>query len=89
MNYRLEFTKSARKEFEKLPDKIRLKTVEALQLLSQNPQTEWLQIKKIKGADYLYRFRVGEYRVVYECRDTVLLILVIKVGHRKEVYRRL
>ena len=89
MNYRLEFTKSARKEFEKLPDKIRLKTVEALQLLSQNPQTEWLQIKKIKGADYLYRFRVGEYRVVYACRDTVLLILVIKVGHRKEVYRRL
>jgi len=43
--------------------------------------------KKLAGnADY-YRIRVGDYRVLYEIRDRVLLVLVIKVGHRREVYR--
>ena len=86
--YRIEFTKSSRKEFERLPVKLRLKTAEALNLLSQNPYSELLKIKKLKGAHGLYRIRLGDYRVVYEIRDTLLVVIVIKIGNRGEVYRR-
>lgn len=86
--YRVEFTKSSRKEFERLPVKLRLKTTEALHLLSQNPYSELLKIKKLKGATDLYRIRLGDYRIVYEIRNEKLVVVVIKIGHRSEVYRR-
>jgi len=85
--YRIEFVKSARKEFERLPARTRTKTAEALDLLSQNPYSELLRIKKLKGAENLYRIRLGDYRVVYEIRNERLIVLVIKIGHRREVYR--
>jgi len=85
--YRIEFVKSARKEFERLPARIRTKTAEALNLLSQNPYSELLRIKKLKGAENLYRIRLGDYRVGYEIRNERLIVLVIKIGHRREVYR--
>lgn len=86
--YTIEFVKSARKEFERLPVKIRAKTAEALHLLAQNPYSELLKIKKMKGAANLYRIRLGDYRLVYEIRNDRLVVLIIKVGHRREVYRR-
>ena len=85
--YRVEFTKSSRKEFERLPAKLRLKIAEALRVLSQNPYSELLKIKKLKGADALYRIRLGDYRVVYNIRDERLVVIVIKIGHRGQVYR--
>ncbi|HSA59335.1 MAG TPA: type II toxin-antitoxin system RelE/ParE family toxin [bacterium] len=88
-SYRIEFVKSARKEFDGLPAKIQPRVLEALQLLSTNPFSELLRFKKLKGAESLYRVRVGDYRIVYEVRGAVLLILVIKIGHRKDVYRNL
>ena len=86
--YTIEFVKSARKEFERLPVKIRAKTAEALHLLAQNPYSELLKIKKMKGGANLYRIRLGDYRLVYEIRNDRLVVLIIKVGHRREVYRR-
>jgi len=86
-SFRIEFVKSARKELEQLPARIRSNIIEALGLLSQNPYSELLKIKKLKGADALYRIRVGEYRVVYEIRKKRLIVVVIKIGHRREVYR--
>ena len=86
--YAIEFVKSARKEFERLPIKTRVKTAEALSLLAQNPYSELLKVKKLKGADDLYRIRLGEYRLVYEIRNERLIVIVIKIGHRREVYRR-
>lgn len=86
-SYTIEFVKSAEKEFERLPLKIRTKITEALGLLSQHPFSELLNVKKLKGAEDVYRFRIGEYRVLYEVRKRRLVILVIKVGHRREVYR--
>lgn len=87
-NYRVEFVKSAQKEFEQLPKKIRSKTAEALSLLAQNPYSELLNVKKLKGAEDVYRFRIGDYRVLYEIRNKRLLVIVIKIGHRGDVYRR-
>lgn len=86
-HYKVELTKSAQKEYEHLPSKIQRKVVEALGLLSHSPFTELLHLKKIKGAENLYRIRLGNYRIVYEVKNNVLIVLVIKIGHRKEVYR--
>lgn len=86
--YTIEFVKSARKEFERLPVKVRGRVVEALQLLAQNPYSELLKVKKLKDAQDLFRIRIGDYRVLYELQNEQLLVLVIKVGHRREVYRR-
>jgi len=86
--YTIELAKSARKEFERLPINVRAKTAEALHLLAQNPYSELLKIKKMKGASDLYRIRLGDYRVLYELRNDRLIVIVIKIGHRSEVYRR-
>ncbi len=86
--YTVEFVKSAQKEFDLLDDKLQAKTAEALKLLAQNPFSELLNVKKLKGVDSLYRIRLGDYRVIYELRNEQLIVLVIKIGHRREVYRR-
>ena len=85
--YAIEFVNSARKDFEKLPARIRERIVEALTVLSLNPYSELLKVKKLKGAE-LFRIRLGDYRVVYEVRKKQLVVVVIKVGHRSEVYRK-
>ncbi|MCC6453296.1 MAG: type II toxin-antitoxin system RelE/ParE family toxin [Acidobacteria bacterium] len=85
--YAIEFVRSARKDFEKLPARIRERIVEALTVLSLNPYSELLKVKKLKGAE-LFRIRLGDYRVVYEVRKKQLVVVVIKVGHRSEVYRK-
>ena len=43
---------------------------------------------KLQGEDDLYRIRVGDYRIVYEIQDAVLVVLVVQLGHRREIYRR-
>ena len=85
--YSIEFVKSAQKEFAHLPAKMRSRITEALNLLAQNPYSELLRVKKLKGVDDLYRIRLGDHRVVYEIRNERLVVLVIKIGHRSEVYR--
>jgi mRNA interferase RelE/StbE len=86
--YKVELVKSAQKEFDRLTAKLQVKTAEALNLLAQNPFSELLKVKKLKGADNLYRIRLGDYRVVYEIRNEQLIVLIIKIGHRREIYRR-
>lgn len=86
--YTVEFVRSAQKEFNRLPAKMHSKVAEALTLLSQNPYSELLRVKKLKGADKLYRIRLGDYRLVYEIRQERLVVLVIKIGHRRDVYQR-
>ncbi len=86
--YRVELTRSAKKEFDALPERIRGNVLDTIRLLAVNPFTELLNRKKLKGADNLYRVRLGDYRVVYEIRQAVLTVLVIKIGHRRDVYRK-
>lgn len=86
-SYKVELTKSALKEFNKLSVKLQDRMLEAFHILSQNPFSEFLDIKKLKGEDHLYRIRVGSYRLVYEIQKQVLKVIIIKIGDRKEVYR--
>ena len=87
--YSVQFVKGAQKEFDRLPEKLQSKTAEALTLLSQNPYSELLKVKKLKGTGELYRIRLGDYRVVYEIRNKILIVVVIKIGHRSDVYKHL
>jgi mRNA interferase RelE/StbE len=45
--------------------------------------------RKISGRQDLYRLRVGNYRVIYEIQEDVLVILIVKIGHRRDIYKRL
>ena len=84
--YEVVFKKSAAKELQGLPTNVQQKILDAVQLLSLNPYTELLQIKKMKGADSLYRLRIQDYRVIYLIEKHRIKVTIIKVGHRKEIY---
>ncbi len=86
MAYRLEFTPGANRQFRKLPKNLQARLTPHLNALTQNPRPSG--IEKLKGEEG-YRLRVGDYRVLYEVRDKALLVLVVRVGHRREVYRKL
>jgi len=84
--YEVVFKKSALKELQSLPQRIQQKILDAVQLLSLNPYTELLQIKKMKGADSLYRVRSQDCRVIYVIENHLIKITIIKIRHRTEVY---
>ena len=84
--YEVVFKKSAVKELQSLPKKVQQKVIDAVHLLSLNPYTELLQIKKMKGAESLYRVRIQEYRMIYLIENQTIKVTIIKIGHRKEVY---
>ncbi len=83
-SYKIEFKKSAVKELKALPKPYLKAVTEAIGALASNPRPEGSI--KLSGAE-AYRIRIGVYRVVYEIRDDVLVVTVIRIGHRKEVYR--
>ena len=85
--YKILFQKTAFKEYKKLPKKTQKKIDEVLTILSINPLSEILKFKKIRGRENHYRIRVGDYRLVYSPLDKKLVVRMIRVGHRKDVYR--
>jgi len=85
MAYAIEFVPSARRELRKLPREVQLKLNERIDSLSSDPRPRGS--RKLKGSDELWRVRVSDYRIVYEVRDKVLLVLVVRVAHLREVYR--
>jgi len=85
-SYNLIWKNSAKKEIRKLEKKERLKILAAVEDLCLNPrQTQG--VKKLVGSDHSFRLRVGNYRVIYELLDNILSIEIIKVKHRKDIYR--
>lgn len=84
MRYRIEFTSSARKQFKALPAQVLPRIDRAILALRDDPRPPG--VVKMQGFEKLWRIRVGDYRVVYEIRDQILLVLVVRLGHRKDVY---
>ena len=86
MPYEIGFKPSALKELRKLDEVARKVIVSEIDLLAENPRSDGC--KKLKGEVNLYRIRVfSNYRVVYEIQDRVLVVTVVKVAHRRDVYR--
>jgi mRNA interferase RelE/StbE len=82
--YSLRIKKSALKELQALPKAERLRVVAAIDTLAANPHVG----KALKGElTGLRRLRVGNYRVVYEIHEGAVLVLVVRVAHRREVYQ--
>ena len=84
MRYQVILPRSVQKELDRLPDDVARRIVVRLTGLETNPRPG--DVKKLKGRD-AWRIRVGDYRVIYEIHDRVLQIIVITVGHRREIYR--
>ena len=75
---------SAAKELETVPRKDRLRIVRKIQLLAENPLPEGCE--KLTGREQ-YRLRQGRYRILYSISEAEQVVLIVKIAHRKEVYR--
>lgn len=84
MPYSIQFVPSARKAIDSLPKKDRARIALKIDALALDPLPPGS--KKLAGDD-AYRIRVGNYRIVYDVAHKVLTVLVLRVAHRKEVYR--
>jgi mRNA interferase RelE/StbE len=85
--YSIRFAPAALKALESLDREAQRRIVAKLEALASNPRPS--NIKVLKGGDdSIYRLRVGDYRVLYTIDDEELVVLVVAVGHRRDVYRR-
>ena len=82
--YKIAIKKSAARELEEIPKKDLRKVVKRIQSLAQNPRSSGSQ--KL-SAQQCYRVRQGDYRIVYSIDDKDSLIDIVKIGHRREIYR--
>jgi mRNA interferase RelE/StbE len=83
--YEIEIAPAAERTLKKLHADIRNRIFKNILALKKEPRL--YGVKKLSGEDDIYRIRVGNYRVVYQIRDAVLVIVVVNVGHRREIYR--
>jgi mRNA interferase RelE/StbE len=85
MQYRIELKNSVLKDIRRIPQGMLLRIREAIESLAENPLPT--KSKKIQGYDDYYRIRIGQYRVVYHIGKKIRIITIIKIGHRKDVYK--
>ena len=86
MTYKIEFRPAARRDLKDLPRDVLDRVSRKIFALAENPRP--LGVEKLSGSEEdFYRIRVGDYRVLYRIEDRILLIIIIKVRHRREVYR--
>ena len=84
MLYTLFVNPKIEKELSKIDKSIALKIKNTIRSLAIDPRPNG--VKKLKGAENAYRIRVGDYRIIYEIYDSKVLVLIVKVGHRRVVY---
>lgn len=86
MTYRVQVAPAAVRQLRKLDGSALRRVQAAIELLAEEPRPSGA--KKLVGGDGEWRVRTGDYRIVYDINDGVLLVLVVAVGHRREVYQR-
>jgi mRNA interferase RelE/StbE len=86
MTYTVVLAPHAFRAMKKLPADVRRRLQPAIDTLASTPRPA--DVRKLSGTEDIYRIRVDDYRILYEIQDAVLRVLVIEVGHRREVYRR-
>ncbi|MFE7460726.1 type II toxin-antitoxin system RelE/ParE family toxin [Streptomyces sp. NPDC057554] len=89
MKYAFRFTAAAQRQLRALDRPAAMRILAALTALGDDPYREDADVKKLTGPSGLYRLRVGSYRVAYQVKDGELVVLVVKVGNRRDVYRSL
>lgn len=83
-SYRILIKRSAAKEIERIDTRDRLRIIEKIRSLAANPRP--IGSKKLSGQEK-YRIRQGNYRILYQVFDDELIIQVVKVGHRRDIYK--
>lgn len=84
-SYSLEIKRSAARELAGLPPRDRARIITRIQALAREPRPAGSE--KLSGQER-YRIRQGDYRVLYKIHDDVLTVIVVKIGHRRDVYRK-
>ena len=84
--YTIRVRPGVRRALKKIPGEELARIGKRIDSLRDDPRPP--DAKKLKGTDDLYRVRAGDYRVVYMIKDDILLVLVVRVAHRKEAYRK-
>lgn len=83
--YRVELAPRASRDLKRLPAQVQVRLKGHIDGLAENPRPRG--VLKLRGDPNAYRIRVGDYRVLYEVHDQVLVVIVLKVADRKEAYR--
>jgi mRNA interferase RelE/StbE len=85
VSYKVEILKGALKQLKKLSPELRERIQLKIDDLAIEPRPNG--VKKLKGKDESYRIRVGDYRLIYDIYDDVLLVNVVEVDHRNKIYK--
>jgi len=84
--FRLEFSAKAVRQFKAIPPQVQKFLQPHLEALRENPRSQ--KVTRLTEYESLYRLRAGDYRIFFEIQESSGIILVVKVGHRREVYRK-
>lgn len=83
--YTVQISAPAKRVLDHMESSLRERILREIIQLEANPRPSG--VKKLRGFEYDYRIRVGDYRVFYQIKDKQLLVIVIKITHRREAYR--
>lgn len=86
MTYQVEFTTAAARQIQKLPRPARVRVLEVITGLSDDPRPHGA--RKLVGEQHAWRVRAGDYRVIYDIIDATLTVTIVRAGHRRDVYDR-
>ena len=86
MAYEIILRPSAARELRKLPKEIRKRIGKKIDELASNPRPP--DAKALTGSERFLRVRAGDYRIVYTVKDQTPIIMVVRIGHRREIYRK-
>jgi mRNA interferase RelE/StbE len=89
VKYAFRFTAAAQRQLRSIDQPTAMRILTALTRLGDDPSREDADVKKLAGVENLFRLRVGNWRVAYQIDGGQLIILVVRIGNRREVYRNL
>jgi mRNA interferase RelE/StbE len=85
LSYRIEIKAAAAKALEALPKQHQRRIAKAIDALTHDPRPEG--VKKLAGGEG-WRIRAGDYRIIYTINDSILTVCIIRIGHRRDVYKK-
>lgn len=85
MGYTIQWAPRALRDLKSLDHSIQKRVSKHIDSLQTDPRSAGC--KKMEGMDGVYRLRIGDYRIIYQIKDSMLLVLVLKIGHRRDIYR--
>lgn len=85
MRYQIVYAPGTEKQLKRLQPTLRAKIVGAISSLAENPRPNGC--RKLKNREDQYRIRIGDYRVIYSIHDKIVTVTIMKIDHRREIYR--